>query len=91
MSIQEAMKSQITLGTFLSILVPCLVIILSWTISIEVRFTEQNIRITNNERINNTVLNKIDQVIREVRESDKVMTEQLTDIKVALENKQNRD
>jgi|GEM_PF-4956135 len=91
MPIEKAMKNQITLGNLLTILIPVFVIIITWGNSVETRLTESNIRITNNERINNKVLNKLDEIIRTDTKDTKLIFEELTYIKVALENKQNRD
>ena len=84
------MKKEITLGNLLSILLPVFILIVAWGSSVETRLTESNIRITNNEKINNKVLTKLDEVIREDKLDNKLIVAELTSIKVALENKQNR-
>ena len=73
------MKSQITLGNLLSILVPVFIIVLTWGNSVETRLKEAMIRIEANERVNAKI---------EVQQEK--MLDNQTKILVAMQNKQDR-
>jgi len=80
MSIDQAMKSQITLGNLLSILIPVFIIVLTWGNSVETRLKESMIRIQQTERINAKIEVQLDK-----------MLDNQTNILVELQNKQNRE
>jgi hypothetical protein len=80
MAIDQAMKSQITLGNLLSILIPVFIIVLTWGNSVETRLKEAMIRIQQTERINAKIEVQLEK-----------MLDNQTDILIELQNKQNRE
>ncbi len=80
MAIDQAMKSQITLGNLLSILIPVFIIVLTWGNSVETRLKEAIIRIQQTERINAKIEVQLEK-----------MLDNQTDILIELQNKQNRE
>ena len=79
MQIKEIMKKEVTVGNLILAFAPILLIVITWGNTIETRFTEHSIRITNTERSNAKT---------EVHQ-EKMLENQLK-ILIALENKIDR-
>jgi hypothetical protein len=74
------MKKEITLGNLLAIVIPLVMVLLTWGISVETRIQEHSIRISNNEKTN-------------VKNEQRLMKieENTVKILVELQNKKDKD
>ena len=84
------MKRTITLGEAIGIVVANLVMLVGHFITIEVKIASNQMRIQATEAAVNRIEQVYEKKFDEVKETQKEILKQLTEIRIALEHKQNR-